>query len=302
MKERPIVFGQDSRLVGVLTEAAGADRGTQRTACIFVNAGLVHRVGPNRLYVRLARELAALGCPSLRFDLSNRGDSAARRDGLAFLEGGLDDVRAAMEVLSRTVQAERFVLMGICSGAVTALYAATRDPRVAGAIAIDGPVYKTPGYYLRYYTRRLAKGQTWKNALTGRNTIGRLLARSRRHPAAPRAEDEFAHLYDDVAVPTREESSKALRALVDRGTKLLFIYTGSWSIYNYENQFRDAFPELMKGGAIRVVYAPDADHTFTRLHHQERLLGIVGGWFGDVFGRAAGDPDVADRDRAAAAR
>jgi hypothetical protein len=190
--------------------------------------------------------------------------------------------------------------MGICSGAINALHAATVDPRVIGAIAIDGPAYQTVGHYVRRYSQRLFRTRTWINVLTGRGIIRRLL-KVQRLAVKAKGQDEFAHLYAHSAVPSRGDSERLLREIIDRGAKLLFIYTGSWSIYNYENQFRDAFPELMKSGAIRVVYAPDADHTFSRLHHQERLLGIVGGWFGDVLGGAAGEPD-ASREEAAAAR
>jgi pimeloyl-ACP methyl ester carboxylesterase len=285
MKERPLVFGPDSRLVGVLTEPAGGPD-AQKTACIFINAGLVHHVGPNRLYVRLARHLASIGFPSLRFDLSNRGDSDVRRDGRDFLDGALVDMRAAMDVVSQLVRAERFVLIGICSGALNSLYAATQDERVAGAVAIDGPVYKTLGSRLRQITRRLGNRRTWMNTVTGKNTIGRLFVH--RRIVASRPEDEFAHLYGDATLPSRDESSQALHTLVDRGVRLLFIYTGSWAIYNYENQFRDAFPGMMKGGAVHVVYAPDADHTFTRLHHQHRLLDIVSRWLATTFGTPSG--------------
>ncbi len=288
------MFGPEGGLVGVMTEPVGGSSQANRTACIFLNAGLVHHVGPNRMYVRLARQVASLGYPSLRFDLSNRGDSDARRDGLSFLAGGVADLRLAMDLMHKTLGVERFVLLGICSGAINSLYAATVEPRVVGAVSIDGPVYRTFGHYLRRFTRRVFNARTLRNTLTGRNTIGRLF--TERPARVPRAEGEFAHLYADVTLPTRDESNGVLCSLVDRGTRLLFIYTGSWSIYNYENQFRDAFPDLMKRGATRVVYAPDADHTFTRLYHQQRLLDIVSGWLIDSFGTVARDADRAESD------
>lgn len=284
------MFGGESRLVGVLTEPA--ERASNNIACIFINAGLIHHVGPNRLYVQLARRLARLGYPSLRFDLLSRGDSDTRRDGLSFVAGSLTDVRLAMEVLQRAVGADRFVLMGICSGAVNSLHVATQDPRVVGVIAIDGPAYQTTGYHVRYYLRRI--GRVWTNTLTGRNKIGRWLrgapAPVERSSAQPRAEDEFAYLYGDLVMPSRDEAAQVLGAMVDRGAQIFFIFTGSWAIfYNYAGQFRDAFPEIMKRGAIRVAYAPDADHTFTRLHHQQRLLDMVSDWLTASFGGGRGE-------------
>ena len=48
---------------------------------VIFNAGAVHRVGPNRMTVTLARRLAAMGLPSLRFDLEGLGDSVLREPG-----------------------------------------------------------------------------------------------------------------------------------------------------------------------------------------------------------------------------
>jgi pimeloyl-ACP methyl ester carboxylesterase len=299
VKERPVVFGPNGSLVGIIAENATSGSPGPRIACIFINAGLVHRVGPNRLYVRLSRMVASLGFPTLRFDLSNRGDSDVRQDGLPFIEGSVVDIGAAMDLLQKAVGAEKFVLMGICSGAVNSLHVATLDERVIGAIAIDGPAYQTAGYYLRWYCARILSPRVWGNAVTGRTPLRRLTGPARR--IDPRgAEDEFRHAYSELSVPSKEESERVMHQVLDRGAKLLFIYTGSWPIYNYEHQFRDAFPAVMKRGGVRVVYAPDADHTFSRLHHQQRLLDIVKDWFTGSFGAEARSADRVGESGAAA--
>src|SRR5205085_6183975 len=64
-------FGADSHLFGVLTEP-GEKR--DLPAVILLNAGSIHRVGPSRLYVRIARELAQDGFASLRLDHEGLGD------------------------------------------------------------------------------------------------------------------------------------------------------------------------------------------------------------------------------------
>ena len=162
MRERPVVFGPDRGLVGVVTEPGGLGAASG-VACIFLNAGLVHHVGPNRLYVRLSRLAASLGFVAMRLDVANRGDSDPRRDGLPFLDGCVADVRAAMDLLQQSLGVEKFVLMGICSGAINSIHAAMLEPRVVGAIAIDGPAHPTPGYYLRRYARRIVSVQSWAN-------------------------------------------------------------------------------------------------------------------------------------------
>ena len=91
-----------------------------------------------------------------------------------------------MDYLQAARGIDRFVLMGICSGAVNALQAAMADARVAGAVVIDAPAYPTRGYYLRYYLKRLASAESWRNTLTARNALGRKLLGKRASASAQR--------------------------------------------------------------------------------------------------------------------
>jgi len=78
IEERMVRFGADHRLFGVLTRTSTS---ADRPVVVIFNAGAVHRVGPNRVSVTLARELAAAGLAVLRFDLEGIGDSVRRTPG-----------------------------------------------------------------------------------------------------------------------------------------------------------------------------------------------------------------------------
>jgi len=67
--------GSAPRLFGILTEPEGAPLGP---TVLLLNAGLIHHIGPARLWVSLARRFAAAGMRCLRFDLSGLGDSPVR--------------------------------------------------------------------------------------------------------------------------------------------------------------------------------------------------------------------------------
>lgn len=277
MKERAITVGKTPVLVGVLCEPS-PPASKPGPLCLLVNAGLVHRVGPNRLYVQVARALANDGYRSCRVDLSSRGDSDARRDGISFIESSIAEVRAVMDHLEKTVGASEFVVMGICSGAINALQAAIVDSRVVGCVAIDAPAYPTTRYYLRHYRRRLFRADSWKNTLAGRNALGRLL-RARKPGEAARVDEPFGEPYEDRPPrPPREEAERLLGSFTGRGGRILSIFSGSWSSYNYPNQFRDAFPSVAASGRAQVFYFPDSDHTFTRLYNQRRLLATIQRW------------------------
>src|SRR5262245_15533151 len=77
--EEPLQFGEGGRLLGILTLPGmrAADERT-RPVFVFLSAGLLHRVGPYRLHVRLGRELAQMGFGSLRVDVAGIGDSSPR--------------------------------------------------------------------------------------------------------------------------------------------------------------------------------------------------------------------------------
>ena len=97
MNERAVSFGPERGLLGILTQTAAHRDGIPTV--ILLNAGLLHRVGPNRLSVDIARSLADLGYPCLRFDTSGVGDSELIEGGLLDIERSCQEVIEAMDAL-----------------------------------------------------------------------------------------------------------------------------------------------------------------------------------------------------------
>ena len=134
--EECFCFGTDGALVGVLTRPVTAEPASD-AAVIFFNAGLVHRVGPSRLYVELARELAALGWTCLRFDHAGIGDSPARGEQLPAEKAAVFEAIEALDALARHTGCSRFVLAGMCAGTPTALRAAVIERRVEALVLLN---------------------------------------------------------------------------------------------------------------------------------------------------------------------
>lgn len=275
MIERAVTIGDRPGLVAIVSDPDD-DNARHRPAFIMLNAGLIHRVGPNRLHVRLARALAAAGFTAMRVDLSGRGDSDPRRDELSFRASGIVETQAAMSYLETTRGLSRFVLFGICSGAATAGDTAYLDPRVAGAVIVEGPSFATRRFYLRYYAKRLLRGETWMNTWRGTNGIGRRL----RGSLGLRAANPVDSMAEVGAAPAPQPPAlaAALQQMADRGVEQLAIYSGSTKEYNYEGQLHDAFRTVDFRGRLEESYFPDADHTFTRLAHQQQLIDRVLTW------------------------
>jgi len=76
--------------------------------------------------------------------------------------------------------------------------------------------------------------------------------------------------------PARDRVAENLRVMLRRGVKLCVIHSGAMTLlYNYAEQFRDAFRDVDFGDALRVHYFENADHTFTELAQQALLQGAI---------------------------
>jgi hypothetical protein len=285
MRERAIRFGRTAALVGVVTEPAAATA-PDRPAVLLLNSGILHHVGASRLHVQLARRLAEDGFISLRFDHSGIGDSEPRRDALSFEQSAVVETREAMDHLAAQKGVRSFVLFGLCSGADMAFRVAGADERVVGVVQLDAWAYRTAGYHLRHYGRRMRHGAAWLGL--GR----RLLARVAKAPAAAGpAEDRPADGETPSyrrRFPPRETVARDLRALVGRGVELLYIFSGGQSEhYNHRGQYRRSFRDVDFGDSLRVEYVAGADHLFSGLAHQRFVLDTVAGWIRARAGRNA---------------
>jgi len=134
--ERLLRIGDEHPLFGILTPADPARAKPDRPPILITNAGSVNRVGPHRLYVKMARKWAQLGFDVLRIDLSGIGDTPVRhgaRENLTYPPSGLDDLGEAIRALG----CERVVVVGLCSGGDYAFQLGAREPRVVGACMLN---------------------------------------------------------------------------------------------------------------------------------------------------------------------
>ena len=112
MIERSFAFGQNDGLIGTVCLPQHRQGDGAKIGVLLFNAGVVHRIGPHRINVRLARQLAESGIPSIRFDLAGQGDSARAQGKLGFKEQAVEDIQAAMGSLGNAANVSRFVLFG----------------------------------------------------------------------------------------------------------------------------------------------------------------------------------------------
>ena len=256
LKETPLRFGEQGRLLGILTVPSRAVPG--QPAVIIPNTGLEHRVGPNRLHVQIARALAAAGYVSLRFDIAGLGDSDPAPGQSA---SAVDDLRQAADALDARKLGPQCMLIGLCSGAHDVHRFAASDDRVVGALFIDGYAYPTARF----------KAIRWQQRLSQPLRMLRRLSEKPGEDQPPGIEvDLFRH-------PPQAQAQADYERMLTRGAHLAFVYTGDVQYeYVYRDQLLDAFP-LLRGHA-KVWYLPHADHTLTRRQTREELIALARDW------------------------
>lgn len=281
-RERAVLFGRERSLVGVSCRPVQSEGG--RPAIIFLNSGIVHRIGANRIYVTLARALADRGFGSLRFDLAGIGDSVIlpTSPSMTPQERTQIDIDDALHFASERLDADRFIMVGLCSGADNALRTMGRNESVVGSILLDLNVYRTRGYYLRHYSRRLLRGEAWRNLLTGKHPLVQTLLHRVREPLrgseGPSASPSTDKMLPNAVLP-REMLRDHLERIVAGDAKVFAVFTaGLEGQYNYERQFLDMFPDLDFGRSLRLEYFADSDHSFSRQDVQARLKDAVVEW------------------------
>jgi alpha-beta hydrolase superfamily lysophospholipase len=266
MNELACQFGEHRRLAGILTEPPAPE---PRTACVLVNAGLVPKLGPFRLYVELARRLAQDGVVTLRFDLGGIGDSQPGLPGLPLRERTAAELRAAtLEVRRRYPTVREVIVGGLCSGAEDAFRHAEVDPGVTGVVLIDPFSYRTAGWQWRYVAYR---------ALRRTLRAAGIYQPIEASPAAtvdgtPRRVVSYKYMEHD-------ESSRILRALIARGARVHFIYTGGQQAsFNHKGQLARMFEDIPFEGRVTVDYFAHMDHTQLLEADRRTVVDTIAAW------------------------
>lgn len=299
VEERTASLGTHGQILAVIAEPDGSDKTPARTAMLIVNAGTVHRVGPSRLHVRLARRLARRGLPAVRFDLPGLGDSSLlpAEQGMSFIDRAVLAVQQVMNDLERLENWSSFIVAGLCSGAVVAAETALADTRVKGVVPVDLPldVIEEDSRVVKQYSARHFAGRIWKTSILDRRKWGRLLtgryfnrrffsdlflntsrALTFRAPRAgrrrsPGGQDDY-FLESDVGI------SDISRLLDEQRLRYLLVFTSDASSLEYVKEtLRNRCIEPTNGRvALHVVEG--ARHCFERVCHQLELADRIIDW------------------------
>ena len=307
---RPVVFTNRSgkNLFGMLHVPPG-DR--KDTAIIILSPGIKNRVAPHRLYVKMARRFCELGFQVLRFDPEGLGDSEGEIDEkfTANLYGSIQvgrfigDTACAMDWMEKEYGISRFILAGLCGGAITGLLTGARDRRVVALLGLGIPVildssdidhskYITAGELMglrEKYKKKFLNLNAWFRFLTFRSDYRMLFksflasgskAASNNKPRAVsgkidaknqvQASDNFNALFP-----------AALKGMLSGNRTVLFIFSESDRLFwEYEEKFVRRYPENEQGerSLLTVKVTKEANHIFSFSEWQEDMISVTTFW------------------------
>ena len=277
LTEEPLQFGEGGRLFGILTAPCTPHNARELPVFVFLSAGLLHHVGPYRLHVRVARELAQMGFSSLRVDLAGMGDSPPR-PGLSYRQSISADFGEILSVLDSRLGCLPLVLAGLCTGADNATYLALKEPRVVGMVLLDPICYPDPGFGTREIVAKYTNPSRYAGWLKRR--LKSLTQSSERKPADDRPVDPLA-LRD---LPTLEQLREAFGSIRERGGRVLSVFTEyAHGYYNQSGQLGRVLGVNGYQQRCTELFWPETHHTYWLEQHRSRLIEEIKTWAGNYI-------------------
>lgn len=286
---------------------------------ILLSPGVKMRVGPQRLYRALTERLVGLGVPVLRFDFHGLGDSEGEvreellKDVYNHIEVGrfVNDTIDSMDWMARTCGTRRFVLAGLCGGAITGLLTAKVDSRVAGLLALaitpvlasrsaDPASYMTSGQMAdmrRTYLGKLLDPGAWLRLLSFKSdyrVIWKVVAqpfRSPRQPASalpaspaaptPSASPVGAAVSGEPADNANPLFPPAFFSMLDGQRPMLLVFGASDRLrWEYDEKFVARHRDRLGAGSpyVEVHTIADANHVLSFEPWQREMLDTSEAW------------------------
>jgi pimeloyl-ACP methyl ester carboxylesterase len=287
LTETLCALGSEGQLFGLHVQADEVD--ATRPMIVLFNSGTVHHVGPNRLYVTLAREFAALGFPTVRCDLEGLGDSVQRgtgRENHPYPDSAVPDARQILHSLRERYGVRSFVLMGLCSGAYTAFQAGLVEPALVSELVlinpltwrwVEGDAVDTKHFSaVAHYKGTMRRLDSWKKLLRGQVNLvylgGVVLSHLRKQVMSR------VSALNELLFPSRGPLlSRQLRQLFAAKQKVaLFVSSNDPGWDMLQDGARQTARRALKTGDLALQFIDEADHTFSREAARRRLVAAIG--------------------------
>lgn len=299
----PVKFTNRSglHLFGILHRPAATQR---EVAILLLSPGVKMRVAPHRLYNKMAERFAALGFPVLRFDYYGLGDSEGELEESVLMRvynsihSGryVADTVDAIDWMQREHGFTRFIVGGLCGGAISGLLAAEGDRRIEGLLALGIPAsfegakehydqfvtrgelqamsqryldkLRDPGALLRFFTFKSSYRAIWR--------AFRARLAGRRSDSGPPPGADAATLAN-----LNPKFGPAFMAMLHTSRPILLVFSGNdrWR-WEFEEKFEG--PNQSQLEPHRRLYEKhtiaDANHILSSPVWFEAMMGLSEAW------------------------
>ncbi|HEY1931596.1 MAG TPA: alpha/beta hydrolase [Acetobacteraceae bacterium] len=296
-EERPVRFGPNNALFGILSKPAHAR--SNAPSVLIANTGANPRYSNSRGAVAIARWLAAHGIASLRIDGAGIADAAPETGERGMPYSALADLDHAAAIDELTRQCPGPVMaLGMCSGAFHALRAAYSDARVSGLILVNlqkfvweegeslSVVQRTTFRTTRFYMRNVVSPAVWQRLARGEiNVTGitrALTGRVIRRMAA--AADPMLGLLQRHESHVRTVR-RHMRQLDQRNVPILFVLSGNDpGLDEIAEYFGAQGRQLRRQPNIMFRLLHGADHTLSAHRSRETLMRMIAAFLRERVG------------------
>ncbi|HTD74404.1 MAG TPA: alpha/beta fold hydrolase [Steroidobacteraceae bacterium] len=290
--ERAMFVDEARTLFAITTELENSPprpRAPHAHGVVMLNGGATSHIGPNRMYVELARRWAASGYVVLRLDLAGLGDSATRpgqNGNEVYPPGALDDVSAAINFLRREFGVEQVTLAGLCAGAYHALRSAISGLHVNTVLLVnpltfywrqgsklsdlqEAEVVANPGIY----AEKIFSFESWRKVMSGRVNLWRVFMVFLRR-AMMTAVSTVRDLSRLLRIKLPRDLGWELQSLASRGVRIVFLFArGDVGQDLLRMQGGSAVKSI--GDRCRVHVIEGADHIFSQGAARKKLLQLL---------------------------
>lgn len=278
-------------------------------AIIILSPGIKSRVAPHRLYVKMARQYVAMGFNVLRFDFSGLGDSEGIVDyeNVADFYGAVQvgkyiaDTTVAMDWLSSTYNISKFILVGLCGGAITGLLTGAQDSRVdsliglAIPVTLDGANVDHAQFITQGQLKKLTKGyinklfhlKSWFRLLTFQSDY-RVILKSARQMFYSKKENVSSNALPMKSSVKGQHNDnfnqlfpQAFFNMTSSSRKVLLVFSGSDRLgWEFEEKFLLPYKEKLDSvkQSYKLHTIVDANHILSFPEWQDEFFNITTKW------------------------
>ena len=295
IKETLVRYGEAEASFGILSEPVNKPA-VELPIVIISNSGITHRVGPNRLYVLLARQLSSLGFRCFRIDMAGIGDSIVTdesKENIEYIKNSSEYIYAAISGLNSNYKDYKYILMGICSGAYFSFHAAIEleEINVVECVLINPltfywdhennqvPFSGNNFTLWSWYCKAITRPISWIRLVKGRiDVLAFFLALFARLKILLKLKAK--HMYQRAMGLKKDRPAKDLDwdlvHLAHNNTPILFVLARSDPGYDIlMTTAGKTVKKLMKEKSIQVEFIENADHTFSRYQPRSDVIETV---------------------------